>query len=63
MMRATANVTRYATGDVPETCVIPTDPTRPDPNRPYCKYKWSPLIHSVTYVTPEAATAWMRADR
>lgn len=35
---ATGYVTRYATGYVPETCVIPTDPTRPEPNRPYCFY-------------------------
>lgn len=41
------NATRYATGDVRRTCVIPTDPNRPEPNRPYCNYMWSPSHHVV----------------
>jgi hypothetical protein len=51
----TANVTRYATAYAPETCVIPTDPTRTEPDRPYCNYKWSPSTTSSSYVMPEPA--------
>lgn len=32
-MNVTANVTRYATGYVRRTCVIPTDPTRTEPTK------------------------------
>ena len=55
-MNATQNVTRYATAGVPETCVIPTDPTRPEPNLtgPTANYLWSPSTTSSRNVSARA---------
>lgn len=50
-MRVTADVTRYATGDVRRTCVIPTDPTRPEPT----KYSLVTFPSILTKVTRGAA--------
>lgn len=55
-MNATPDVTRYVTGYVPETRVIPTDPTRPDPNLtgPTANYLWSPFTTSSRNVSAQA---------
>ena len=50
-MRVTADVTRYATGDVRRTCVIPTDPTRTEPT----KYSLVTFPSILTKVTRGAA--------
>ncbi len=46
-MNATANVTRYATGDVRRTCVIPTDPTRTEPTK-YSLVTFPSILTKVT---------------
>lgn len=50
-MRVTADVTRYATGNVRRTCVIPTDPTRTEPT----KYSLVTFPSILTKVTRGAA--------
>jgi hypothetical protein len=50
-VRVTADVTRYATGDVRRTCVIPTDPTRTEPT----KYSLVTFPSILTKVTRGAA--------
>ena len=50
-MRVTADVTRYATGGVRRTCVIPTDPTRTEPT----KYSLVTFPSILTKVTRGAA--------
>ena len=50
-MRVTADVPRYATGDVRRTCVIPTDPTRTEPT----KYSLVTFPSILTKVTRGAA--------